>query len=103
MIPSTRFDAFHSSDAMRSKEPERNSRSAVGHFRWVICALLLLGTTKNYMDRQVLGVLKTTLQHHFGWNEIDYGNLVFAFQAAYAAGLLIVGRLVDRLGVRLGY
>lgn len=55
------------------------------------------------MDRQVLGVLKTTLQHNFGWNEIDYGNLVFAFQAAYAAGLLIVGRLVDRLGVRLGY
>jgi len=43
----------------------------LGHFRWVICALLLFGTTKNYMDRQVLGVLKTTLQHDFGWNEID--------------------------------
>lgn len=55
------------------------------------------------MDRQVLGVLKTTLQHNFGWNEIDYGNLVFAFQAAYAAGMLLVGRLVDRVGVRLGY
>jgi hypothetical protein len=56
----------------------------VGHFRWIICALLLLGVTKNYMDRQVLGVLKTTLQHEFGWSEIDYGNLVFAFQGAYA-------------------
>ena len=55
------------------------------------------------MDRQVLGVLKTTLQHNFGWNEIDFGNLVFAFQAAYAAGMLLVGRLVDRVGVRLGY
>ena len=74
-----------------------------GYFRWVICALLLFGTTKNYMDRQVLGVLKTTLQHDLGWNEIDYGNLVFAFQGAYAVGMLVVGRLVDRLGTRLGY
>ena len=75
----------------------------LGHFRWVICALLLFGTTKNYMDRQVLGVLKTTLQHDFGWNEIDYSNLVFAFQAAYAVGMVVVGRLIDRLGTRLGY
>jgi ACS family hexuronate transporter-like MFS transporter len=55
------------------------------------------------MDRQVLGVLKTTLQHDLGWNEIDYGNLVFAFQAAYAVGMVVVGRLVDRIGTRLGY
>ena len=55
------------------------------------------------MDRQVLGILKTTLQHDLGWNEIDYGNLVFAFQAAYAVGMVVVGRLVDRLGTRLGY
>jgi MFS transporter, ACS family, hexuronate transporter len=75
----------------------------VGHFRWIICTLLLFGVTKNYMDRQVLGVLKTTLQHDLGWNEIDYSNLVFAFQAAYAVGLVFVGRLVDRLGTRLGY
>jgi len=74
-----------------------------GNFRWIICALLLLGVTKNYMDRQVLGVLKTTLQHQVGWTEIDYGNLVFAFQAAYAVGLVVVGRLVDQLGTRLGY
>lgn len=55
------------------------------------------------MDRQVLGVLKSTLQHDFGWNEIDYGNLVSAFQIAYALGMLLVGRLIDRLGTRLGY
>jgi len=55
------------------------------------------------MDRQVLGVLKTTLQHNLGWNEIDYSNLVFVFQAAYAAGMVLMGRLVDRLGTRLGY
>jgi MFS transporter, ACS family, aldohexuronate transporter len=75
----------------------------VGHFRWIICALLLLGTTKNYMDRQILGVLKTTLQHDLGWNEIDYSNVVFAFQAAYALGILLVGQLIDRLGTRVGY
>jgi ACS family hexuronate transporter-like MFS transporter len=83
-------------------QPARASLK-IGHFRWVICALLLFGTTKNYMDRQVLGVLKGTLQHDLGWNEIDYGNLVFAFQAAYAVGLVVVGRLMDRLGTRLGY
>src|SRR5689334_14007393 len=77
--------------------------SRIGYFRWIICALLLFGVTKNYMDRQVLGILKTTLQHDLGWNEIDYGNLVFAFQAAYAVGMVVVGRLVDRLGTRLGY
>jgi ACS family hexuronate transporter-like MFS transporter len=73
------------------------------HFRWVICAVLLFGTTKNYMDRQVIGILKNSLQHQFGWNELDYGNLVFAFQTAYALGMLIVGRLVDRIGTRVGY
>ena len=76
---------------------------AIGNFRWVICALLFFGTTKNYMDRQVIGILKTTLQHQFGWNEIDYGNLVAAFQGAYAIGMLVVGRAIDRLGTRLGY
>src|SRR5437899_6889819 len=81
-----------------SKIPSRR-----GYFRWVICTLLLLGTTKNYMDRNVLGVLRVTLQHDLGWNEIDYGNLVIVFQAAYALGMLAVGWLVDRLGTRLGY
>ncbi len=75
----------------------------VGYFRWVICALLLFGVTKNYIDRQVLGVLKTTLQHDFGWNDIQYGHLVSYFQIAYAAGMLLVGRLIDRLGTRIGY
>jgi ACS family hexuronate transporter-like MFS transporter len=74
-----------------------------GRFRWVICGLLFLGVTKNYMDRQVLGVLKGPLQHELGWNDVDYGNLVFAFQAAYALGMICVGRLIDRLGTRIGY
>ena len=74
-----------------------------GQFRWVICGLLFLGVTKNYMDRQVLGVLKGSLQRDLGWNDIDYGHLVTAFQAAYALGLIFVGRLIDRVGTRVGY
>src|SRR5260370_16281436 len=77
--------------------------TGAGYFRWVICALLLFGVTKNYIDRQVLGGLKGTLQHEFGWNEIQYGHLVSYFQIAYAAGMLLMGRLIDRLGTRLGY
>src|SRR5580692_8053007 len=93
----------------RSKIIEKQSTAIrrtgllAGRFRWVICALLFLGVTKNYMDRQVLGVLKGPLQHELGWNDVDYGNLVFAFQTAYALGMIFVGRLIDRLGTRIGY
>src|SRR6266571_745795 len=89
--------------AMLNHQARANVSARAGYFRWVICALLLLGTTKNYMDRWVISALKTTLQHDLGWNEINYSDLVFAFQAAYAVGMLVVGRLIDRLGTRLGY
>jgi len=81
----------------------RRAGMFAGRYRWVICALLFLGVAKNYMDRQVLSVLKGPLQHAFGWNDIDYGNLVFVFQGAYALGMISVGPLVDRLGTRIGY
>lgn len=76
---------------------------AIGRFRWVICALLFFGVTKNYMDRNILAVLKGTLQHDLGWNDIDYGNLILIFQGAYAAGMLVAGRFIDRVGTRVGY
>ncbi len=60
----------------------------VGSYRWSICALLFFATTINYVDRQVIGLLKPTLQGQFGWTEIDYSNIVFAFQVAYAVGLV---------------
>src|SRR5947208_6622734 len=96
---------MHSTAESAPGVPQTSPTSAayIGRFRWVICTLLLVGVTKNYMDRQVLGVLKTTLQHDLGWNEIDYSNLVFVFQGTYAVGMVAVGRLVDRLGTRLGY
>ncbi|MFS0772764.1 MFS transporter [Sphingomonas sp. 1P08PE] len=71
--------------------------------RWIICALLFLATTINYIDRQIIGILKPTLQGELGWTESDYGTIVFWFQAAYAIGLLACGPLIDRLGSRLGY
>src|SRR5713226_5386928 len=78
-------------------------RGRISHYRWVICALIFAATVINYIDRQMIGVLKPTLQHEFGWTEITYGDIVFWFQAAYALGFLVFGRVVDRLGVRLGY
>jgi ACS family hexuronate transporter-like MFS transporter len=78
------------------------SEQAASRYRWVICALLFFATTSNYMDRQVLGILAPRLQGELGWSEVEYGNIVTAFQAAYALGLLLSGWLVDRLGARWG-
>ena len=75
----------------------------IGRYRWVICALLFFATTVNYVDRQVLGILSKDLKVAIGWTEVDYGNIVAAFNAAYAFGLLLAGRLMDRIGTRAGY
>src|SRR5258707_12406067 len=77
----------------------------IGNYRWVICALLFFATTINYIDRQVLGILATdeAFKHTIGWSEAQYGYVNTAFQAAYAIGLLVVGRLMDRFGTRKGF
>ena len=75
----------------------------LGRVRWTICAMLFAATSINYMDRQVIGLLKPTLQSSIGLTELDYGYIVAAFQVTYAAGLVVAGRLVDRLGIRSGY
>ncbi|MBV9744687.1 MAG: MFS transporter, partial [Acidobacteriia bacterium] len=74
-----------------------------GRYRWRICGLLFFVTTLIYLDRQVLGVLAPELQRVIGWNEVQYGNIVTAFQIAYALGLLLSGRFIDKVGTRTGY
>jgi ACS family hexuronate transporter-like MFS transporter len=76
---------------------------AAGHYRWMICALLFFAATVNYIDRQVIGLLKPTLQQELHWSEIDYSDIVFYFQLAYAIGLVAVGRVMDWLGTRKGF
>src|SRR6201985_3416127 len=75
----------------------------IGNYRWIVVALLFFATTINYLDRQVIGYLKQTLEKQFNWTEIDYGYIVTAFQTAYAIGLLGFGWLVDKIGTKLGY
>lgn len=73
------------------------------NYRWGVVALLFFATTINYLDRQVIGLLKPTLEKEFVWTEEDYSHIVMAFQAAYALGLLIFGGFIDKLGTKLGY
>jgi ACS family hexuronate transporter-like MFS transporter len=80
-----------------------NVTASIGRYRWVICALLFFATTINYVDRQVLGFLAPELQRSIGWNEAQYGFIVTAFQGAYALSLLVIGRVMDRLGTRKGF
>jgi MFS transporter, ACS family, hexuronate transporter len=75
----------------------------IGRYRWVICGMLFFATTINYIDRQVFGFLAPDLQRSIGWNEQQYGWIVFAFTAAYALSLLVVGHLMDWLGTRKGF
>jgi len=77
--------------------------SRLGNVRWTICAMLFAATSINYMDRQVLGLLKPLLQHSIGMTEVDYGYVVDAFQLAYALGLVGAGWFVDKVGTRIGY
>ena len=75
----------------------------IGRYRWTICALIFFATTINYLDRNVLGLLKPFLEEEMGWTEKDYSHIVMAFQLAYALGMIVIGRVIDRVGTKLGY
>jgi len=78
-------------------------QQAIGKYRWTICALLFFATTVNYLDRQVLSLLKPTLEREFDWSNSDYANIASVFQFVYAISLLFAGRIIDKLGTKSGY
>jgi len=88
----------------KSLAEEMNGASLkVGRVRWIIVALLFAATAINYVDRQMIGLLKPTLEDEFGWHETTYADIVFYFQLAYAIGYIVFGNIVDRVGARFGY
>lgn len=96
---------MNTSDAATKLEYEKpvDVSGPVGGYRWVIVTLLFFSTTINYLDRQVIGLLKDALAADLQWTERDYSNIVMAFSATYAAGLLLFGRWIDKIGTKLGY
>ena len=74
-----------------------------GNYRWVVVALLFFATTINYLDRQVIGLLKPTLEKELNWSETDYSFIVMCFTASYAIGLLAFGKVIDKIGSKMGY
>ena len=75
----------------------------IRNYRWLVVVLLFFATTINYIDRQIIGLLKPLLEKEFNWSETDFAHIIMAFTAAYAAGLLFFGWLIDKIGTRLGY
>lgn len=78
-------------------------QSKIGKYRWVICSLLFIATTINYLDRQVLSLLHPILEEEFNWSNTDYANITAAFQFVYAVSMLFAGRFIDRLGTKWGF
>jgi ACS family hexuronate transporter-like MFS transporter len=79
------------------------ANNKIKNYRWIIVCLLFFATTINYLDRQIIGLLKPTLETEFKWTETDFARIVMAFTAAYAIGLLLSGRFIDKMGTKLGY
>lgn len=79
------------------------AKGKIKNYRWIIVALLFIGTVINYLDRQIIGLLKPTLELEFNWTETDFGKIMSAFSFAYAIGLLLSGRFIDKVGTKVGY
>ncbi len=81
----------------------RVSSAFAGRYRWIVCALLFAATTINYIDRQILSLLKPILDDQLHWTNAQFGQVNSAFQASYAVGVLAFGWFIDRFGTKLGY
>jgi ACS family hexuronate transporter-like MFS transporter len=79
------------------------TKEKIGNYRWAVVALLFFATTINYIDRQVIGLLKPTLTKEFGWDNTTFGYINGFFQLFYALGLLAFGRIIDKIGTKIGY
>lgn len=73
------------------------------NIRWWMLSLVFLATTINYLDRQVMGLLKPVLEREFSWDEKDYSYIVMAFTTTYAIGYMAMGRFIDKVGTKIGY
>jgi len=73
------------------------------NYRWTVCALIFFATTVNYLDRQVIGILKPLLESDLGIGEKDYSHIIMAFQLLYGVGMVIAGKLIDKFGTKIGY
>jgi MFS transporter, ACS family, hexuronate transporter len=75
----------------------------IGNYRWTICALVFFATTVNYLDRQVISLLKSVLSEDLKWDDGDYANIEICFKLFYSFGMILAGSLVDKLGTKIGY
>jgi len=93
------------SESVRSEGKSKiiSGLEKIGNYRWTICALIFFATTVNYLDRQVIGILAPILKSDLGIGESEYGYIVSAFQIAYAIGMILAGRIIDKLGTKIGY
>lgn len=78
-------------------------KKSIGNYRWTICGLIFFATTINYLDRAVISLLKSTLTTEMHWDDADYANVEIAFKLSYAIGLLLAGRIIDKMGTKKGY
>jgi len=90
-------------ETLNKFEQASSVNEAMGKYRWTICALVFFATTVNYLDRSVISLLKANLTTELNWDDADYANTEIAFKFTYAFGMLFAGRLIDKLGSKMGY